>query len=152
MRDTVASCSILVSCSSIFMVGYVSERDCFSSMRASHRTFILAFFAPFTTCASPRYAVRPPPNATDFETMLEEVSDAICTTFAPASWHCPLPASATDKISARAPRPTKNTEGYFMVIFEPWLPSIHSTSAFSSARARLVTRLYTLADQFWMVV
>ena len=31
-------------------------------------------------------------------------------------------------------------------------PSIHSTRASASARARLVTRLYTLFDQFWMVV
>ena len=31
-------------------------------------------------------------------------------------------------------------------------PSIHSMVAPSCATARLVTRLYTLADQFWIVV
>ena len=33
------------------------------------------------------------------------------------------------------------TEGYFMVRREPMFPSIHSTCASASARARLVTRL-----------
>ncbi len=32
------------------------------------------------------------------------------------------------------------------------LPSTHSIVAPASAVARLVTRLYTLFDQFWMVV
>ncbi len=32
------------------------------------------------------------------------------------------------------------------------LPSTHSITASSSATARLVTRLYTLVDQFWIVV
>jgi len=33
------------------------------------------------------------------------------------------------------------TEGYFIVRRDPMLPSIHSTWASASARARLVTRL-----------
>ena len=39
-----------------------------------------------------------------------------------------------------------------MVTFEPMLPSTHSMVAPSAAVARLVTRLYTLFDQFWIVV
>ncbi|MNW60820.1 hypothetical protein D3C74_388400 [compost metagenome] len=39
-----------------------------------------------------------------------------------------------------------------MVTLEPMLPSTHSMVAPSAAVARLVTRLYTLFDQFWMVV
>ena len=39
-----------------------------------------------------------------------------------------------------------------MVTLEPMLPSIHSIVAPASQVARLVTRLYTLVDQFWMVV
>jgi hypothetical protein len=39
-----------------------------------------------------------------------------------------------------------------MVTFDPMLPSTHSITASSWAAARLVTRLYTLVDQFWMVV
>ncbi|CAB4594373.1 unannotated protein [freshwater metagenome] len=39
-----------------------------------------------------------------------------------------------------------------MVSLEPMLPSIHSMCPSASTRARLVTRLYTLGDQFWMVV
>jgi len=38
-----------------------------------------------------------------------------------------------------------------MVSLEPRLPSTHETVASASALARLVTRLYTLGDQFWMV-
>ena len=44
------------------------------------------------------------------------------------------------------------TAGYFIVSREPMLPSIHSMWPSASTRARLVTRLNTLFDQFWMVV
>ena len=44
------------------------------------------------------------------------------------------------------------TDGYFMVRRDPMLPSIHSMCPSASTRARLVTRLKTLEDQFWMVV
>src|SRR5438874_6286507 len=73
-------------------------------------------------------------------------------TLPPASCNWPAPAKATDRMSARARLPSRYTAGYFMVIFEPRLPSTHSTVASSYATARLVTRLYTLFDQFWMVV
>jgi hypothetical protein len=39
-----------------------------------------------------------------------------------------------------------------MVSLLPMLPSIHSMWPSASTRARLVTRLKTLFDQFWMVV
>ena len=42
--------------------------------------------------------------------------------------------------------------GYFIVSLLPMLPSTHSMVASSYATARLVTKLYTLVDQFWMVV
>ena len=45
-----------------------------------------------------------------------------------------------------------NTAGYFMVTLDPRLPSIHSMVPPSWQTARLVTRLYTLVDQFWIVV
>ena len=44
------------------------------------------------------------------------------------------------------------TAGYFIVTWLPMLPSIHSMWPSASTRARLVTRLKTLFDQFWMVV
>src|ERR1700741_2448368 len=84
--------------------------------------------------------------------MMDVVSGATCVILAPASWCCPLPAYATDNASPCAFGPTITTAGYFMVSFDPRLPSIHSTVASVSARARLVTRLYTFGDQFWIVV
>src|SRR6266513_5441707 len=42
--------------------------------------------------------------------------------------------------------------GYFIVTLEPMLPSTHSMLAPAWTTARLVTRLYTLFDQFWIVV
>ena len=39
-----------------------------------------------------------------------------------------------------------------MVTLEPMLASTHSCVASSWTMARWVTRLYTLGDQFWMVV
>src|SRR5881227_245902 len=82
----------------------------------------------------------------------EEVFGAQCTILAPASWCCPVPANATDRVSPLACSPVMYTDGYFMVTLEPMLPSIHSIVAPSWATARLVTRLYTLFDQFWIVV
>ena len=82
----------------------------------------------------------------------EEVLGAACTIFEPASWCWPSPASAIDSVSPLAWGPVSQTAGYFIVTFEPMLPSIHSIVAPSWATARLVTRLYTLFDQFWIVV
>src|SRR5438034_11677361 len=84
--------------------------------------------------------------------IVEEVFGAACTIFAPASWCCPSPAMATLSTSPLACSPVMYTDGYFMVTFEPMLPSIHSIVAPSWQTARLVTRLYTLFDQFWIVV
>src|SRR5262245_10324834 len=81
-----------------------------------------------------------------------DVFGAACTILAPASWCCPSPAIATESTSPLAGSPVMYTDGYFMVTFEPMLPSIHSIVAPSCATARLVTRLYTLFDQFWIVV
>ena len=53
----------------------------------------------------------------------------------------PGPAYATESTSPCAFGPVMTTAGYFIVSFEPRLPSIHSTVASVSARARLVTRL-----------
>src|ERR1041384_992646 len=84
--------------------------------------------------------------------MVEEVCGAACTILAPASWCWPSPAKATESVSPLACSPTSHTAGYFIVTFEPMFPSTHSIVAPSCATARLVTRLYTLLDQFWMVV
>ena len=64
----------------------------------------------------------------------------------------PGPANATERTSPCACSPVIQTAGYFMVTLEPMLPSTHSMVAPASALARLVTRLNTLFDQFWMVV
>src|SRR6185437_13734409 len=93
-----------------------------------------------------------PPRATDLEMMLECVFGAAWTILAPASWCCPAPAKAIDRVSPLACSPSRKTAGYFMVTLEPMLPSTHSIVAPSAQVARLVTRLYTLFDQFWMVV
>ena len=85
--------------------------------------------------------MRPPPRATDLETMLLEVCGAACTILAPASWCWPSPANAIDSVSPLACSPTSQTAGYFIVTLEPMLPSIHSMVAPSWAIARLVTRL-----------
>src|ERR1700736_6529421 len=84
--------------------------------------------------------------------MVEEVFGARCTILAPASWCWPSPANATDSVSPLACSPTSHTAGYFIVTLEPRLPSIPSIVAPSCATALLVTRLYTLFDQFWIVV
>src|SRR5581483_11274252 len=132
--------------------GYVSDREIVSTSRASHLTVDREWCEPSRTWTRPRYEVRPPPRAIDLETMVEEVRGAACTIFAPASWCCVSPAMATESTSPLACSPVMYTAGYFMVTFEPMLPSIHSIVAPSCATARLVTRLYTLFDQFWIVV
>ena len=85
--------------------------------------------------------VRPPSFEIDLVSMIDVVSGAAWVIFAPASWCWPGPAYATDSTSPCAFGPVITTAGYFIVSFEPRLPSIHSTVASVSARARLVTRL-----------
>src|SRR4029450_5807494 len=123
-----------------------------STRSASHLTVLLLWCEPSMTWTRPRYDVRPPPRAIDFEMIVEEVCGAACTILAPASWCWPSPAIATESTSPLACSPVMKTAGYFMVTLEPRLPSIHSIVAPSWQTARLVTRLYTLVDQFWIVV
>src|ERR671920_1560343 len=123
-----------------------------STSSASQRTALAECLAPSRTCTRPRYAARPPPRATDLEMMELLVFGAMCTILEPVSWCWPSPANAMDRVSPLACSPTRYTAGYFMVTLEPMLPSTHSMVAPSSQMARLVTRLYTLLDQFWMVV
>ena len=85
--------------------------------------------------------MRPPPRATDFETMLDDVCGATWTILAPASWCWPSPENATESVSPLACSPMSQIAGYFMVTLEPMLPSTHSMVAPSAAVARLVTRL-----------
>ena len=85
--------------------------------------------------------VRPPSLEIDLLSMIDVVSGAAWVIFAPASWCWPGPAYATESTSPCAFGPVMTTAGYFIVSFEPRLPSIHSTVASVSARARLVTRL-----------
>src|SRR3972149_42171 len=84
--------------------------------------------------------------------MVDVVSGATWTIFAPASWCCPSEAIASDNTSPCARGPIRYTLGYFIVIREPRFPSTHSMTASSYATARFVTRLYTFVDQFWIVV
>src|SRR5215213_4688483 len=123
-----------------------------STRSASHLTVLLLWCEPSSTCTRPRYEVRPPPRAIDLLMIVLEVCGAACTILAPASWCWPSPAIATLRTSPFACSPTMYTAGYFMVTLEPMLPSTHSIVAPSWATARLVTRLYTLFDQFWIVV
>src|SRR4249920_3549490 len=104
-----------------------------STSRASQRTVDLEWWEPSSTWTRPRYEVRPPPRATDFDTIVEDVCGAQCTILAPASWCWPSPAKATDSVSPLAYSPIRNTDGYFMVTLEPMLPSIHSIVAPSAA-------------------
>jgi hypothetical protein len=46
-----------------------------------------------------------------------------------------------ESTSPLACSPISHTDGYFIVTFEPMLPSIHSMVAPASALARFVTRL-----------
>src|SRR5688572_29010215 len=121
--------------------GYVSDREIVSTRSASHLTVLLLWDEPSSTCTRPRYDVRPPPRAIDFEMIVDEVCGAACTILAPASWCWPSPAMATERTSPLACSPTIHTAGYFIVTLEPMLPSIHSMVAPSCATARLVTRL-----------
>src|SRR3954469_8684122 len=123
-----------------------------STSSASQRTVDLLWCEPGATPTRPRDDVRAPPRATDFEMIELDVYGALCTIFEPASWCWPSPANAIDSVSPLACSPIRYTAGYFIVTLEPMLPSIHSIVAPSSQVARLVTRLYTLFDQFWMVV
>src|SRR6476620_8453225 len=84
--------------------------------------------------------------------IVELVCGARCSILAPVSGCWPWPANAIDSTSPLACSPVSQTDGYFIVTLEPMLPSTHSMVAPASALARLVTRLYTLFDQFWMVV
>ena len=85
--------------------------------------------------------MRPPPRATDFEMMFDDVLGAACTIFEPASWCWPSPAKAIERVSPLAYSPVSHTAGYFIVTLEPRLPSTHSIVAPACATARLVTRL-----------
>src|SRR5262245_12781905 len=112
-----------------------------STSKASHFTVDFEPWQPSLICTRPRYDVRPPPRATDFDTTDDEVLGAACTIFEPASWCWPSPAKATDSVSPLACSPINHTAGYFMVTLEPMFPSTHSIVAPSWATARLVTRL-----------
>src|SRR6201747_2331584 len=112
-----------------------------STKSASHFTVLLEPVAPSWICTRPRYEVRPPPRATDFETMLLEVLGAAWTILAPASWCWFSPANATDKVSPLAYSPSSQTAGYFMVTLEPRFPSTHSMVPPACTAARLVARL-----------
>src|SRR6266702_440906 len=96
---------------------------------ASQRTVAFEPYAPSCTCTRPRYDVRPPPRATDLDTICDDVLGAACTIFAPASWCWPAPANATESTSPLACSPSSQTAEYFMVTLEPMLPSIHSIVA-----------------------
>ena len=85
--------------------------------------------------------VRPPSFEIDFESMIEVVSGAAWVILAAGVLVLPAPAYATDSTSPCAFGPVITTAGYFIVSFDPRLPSIHSTVASVSALARLVTRL-----------
>src|SRR5207244_12424568 len=84
----------------------------------------------------PRYEARPVPFETDFERICEVVCGARCVTLAPASSCIPSLAKATERISPRAPGSISRTAGYFIVTFEPRLPSTHSIVASRYAAAR----------------
>src|SRR6478735_7262651 len=87
--------------------GYVSEREIVSTRSASHSTLDLEPAAPSPISTRPRYEVRPPPRATDLETMLEEVFGAMWTILEPASWCWPSPAKAMDRVSPLACSPIR---------------------------------------------
>src|SRR6266540_7026857 len=84
--------------------------------------------------------------------MTDDVFGATWTHLPPASWCWPEPANAIERTSPCARSPISQIAGYFIVSFEPRFPSTHSMVAPSYATARFVTRLYTLFDQFWIVV
>ena len=61
----------------------------------------------------------------------DDVFGATWTHLPPASWCWPLPANAIESTSPWAPSPISQIAGYFIVSFEPRLPSTHSIVAFS---------------------
>src|SRR5579864_4774134 len=111
------------SFSSISIVGYVSERDSASMSSASQRTLDLTPWQPSWTFTRPRYVVRPPPLLTDLLVMIDVVFGAAWIILEPASWCMPEFAYATESTSPRAPSPIRYTAGYFIVSFDPILPS-----------------------------
>ena len=113
----------------MLMYGYVSERLCSSRISASQTTFDFAPLAPGLTRSRPRYEARPPPREIDFEVITEVVLGAMCVILAPASWCWPSPANAIESTSPCAPGSLRMTAGYFIVSFEPRLPSTHSMVA-----------------------
>src|SRR5581483_1735632 len=98
-------------------------------MSASQTTFDLEPVAPFATSSRPRYPARPPFFEIDLDVITDDVLGATCTTLPPASWCCPLPAKAIESTSPCARSPSSHTAGYFIVTFEPRLPSTHSIVA-----------------------
>src|SRR5690606_24332818 len=104
--DTVASWPMATSSSRMSTYGYVSEREIVSTSRASHFTVDLAWLEPSSTWTRPRYEVRPPPRATDLDTIVLDVFGAACTSLAPASWCWPSPAIATLSPAPLACSPT----------------------------------------------
>src|SRR3954471_3444692 len=112
-----------------------------STSSASHLTLDLLWCEPGCTCTSPRYDVRPPPRATDLLMIELEVYGEAYTILARTAECCPSPANAIDSVSPRACSPTIQTAGYFIVTWDPMLPSTHSIVAPSCAIARFVTRL-----------
>src|ERR671935_2625362 len=131
------------SSSSIRMYGYVSEREASSRISASQTTFDFDPCAFLATSSSPRYPARPPFFEIDFDVITDDVFGAMCTALPPASWCCPAPANAIESTSPCAPSPISQMLGYFMVSFEPRLPSTHSMVELAYATALLVTKLYT---------
>src|SRR5213078_4907982 len=127
--------------SSMRMYGYVSERDSSSRISASQTTFDFEPVAPFATSSRPRYPARPPFFEIDFDVITDDVFFPTWTHLPPASWCWPAPAKAIESTSPWARSPISQIAGYFIVSFEPRLPSTHSLVASSYATARLVTRL-----------
>jgi hypothetical protein len=83
------------------------------------------------TSSKPRYPARPPLFEIDFEVITEDVFGATWTALPPASWCWPLPAKAIESTSPWARGPSSQMAGYFIVSFEPRLPSTHSIVASS---------------------
>src|SRR5271157_1076398 len=140
------------SSESISMYGYVLLLDFSSRISASQTTRERTSCRPSFTFSSPRYVEIPPPRLIDFAVTTEDVWLAACTALAPVSCSWPFPENAMERTSPCAPSPMSQIEGYFIVRLAPMLPSTHSTMASLYAAARLVTRLYTSLDQFWIVV
>jgi hypothetical protein len=111
-----------------------------SGNSASQRTNDFARAAPLATLSNPRHVAWPPPLLIDLEIIVLVVSGAAWMILPPASWCWPEPAKATDRMSARALRPSRYTAGYLMVTFDPRFRCPFHGSAFIPT-ARLVTRL-----------